>query len=192
VTIKTTIALEFANLAHRDEFLKRFQALMFIFGNKAPKVKITTSQVTEAEYGQPEDLDLWFIGVRDPAEQATPLELWERALSAMAHRYSPAAVGAQPPTPPNVPVEADESHGETPEGAEGCDGAPGASFDPLPATLRERVLHALAAYGPLTAATLAERLEADAGDVEAELEALHAAGDVDPDDGGRWMLAEAE
>ena len=147
MTIKTTIALEFGNRRHRDEFLRAFQTMLFTFGNKSPKVAVTMTQKTEAEFGDPSALDLFFCGVEVP-EPLTPIERL-------------------------IPAE-------------------GASFDPVPPTLCERVLHALAAHGPMPAATLAVKVEADAEDVRGELERLHALGDVEPDDGDVWRLADGE
>lgn len=185
MTIKATIALEFSNRRHRDEFLKAFQMAMFTFGNKAPKCKITTKQETECEFGDPSALDLHWMGVETPAIGITPLEAWELAQQMMRTRYSPAAVGSspQPAQPPDAGPEleaaADASDDAREEAA-------------MPASLRERVLQALATYGPLTVATLAMHLTSDPDAVEYELEQLKLVGDVEPDDGNLWRLVDAE
>ncbi len=176
-TIKTTIALEFGNRRHRDEFLKAFQRMLFTFGNKAPKTTITLTQKTEAEFGDPSALDLWFIGVE--SEAAGPLAtLMPDSPLAQALAAAEALVGAAPPPHPS---DADSAPQEPAEEA-------GATFEPPPVLLPERVLHALAVYGPLTPAALAAHLGEDEETLVCELERLHAAGDVEPDDGGLWRL----
>jgi hypothetical protein len=199
VTIKTTIALEFGNRKHRDEFLKRFQALLFTFGNKSPKVTITMSQKTEAEFGDPSSLDLFWCGVEAPAAVLTPLEMWEAALTAMERRYSVAGLEEASAAPkatqpadagPDLEAAADASDAAREEAEVAAEVATDHPAGTM--SLTERVLQTLATFGPLTIPALAMQLSEGAEVVEYELERLHLAGDVEPDDGGIWRLNDAE
>jgi hypothetical protein len=169
VTIKTTIALEFGNRRHRDEFLRAFQGLLFTFGNKAPKLTITLTQKTEAEFGDPFGLDLFSLGVELEASGVPTVTLTTDTPLGKALAAAEALAAASPPPSPS---EVDSAT--------------------TPATLGERILQTLAAQGPLTMAYLAELLTEPTFALTVELERLHEAGDVEPDDGDRWRLNAAE
>lgn len=162
MTIKTTIALEFNNRYHRDEFLRAFQRTLFAFGNIAPKCKIKLTLETEAEFGDPSAIDLLHLGVESGARSAAVALGLDTPMGAALAASEPAPAPSTEPEPsPAVPLTA-------------------------------RVLQSLAVCGPLTVASLADQLSEDAETVQALLERLHAQGDVEPDDGERWALSEGE
>lgn len=215
MTIKTTIALEFGNRKHRDEFLKGFQALLHTFGNKSPKVTLTLTQKTEAEFGDPSSLDLFWCGVDMPAPP-TPMDALIEASSVEAQLAAVeaedvttiAAVRVMTPEGPGAMMgqpyagtvdvmldagvacsfpEAEVAAIELEPAAEGAT----YTEPPTPPSVAELILYKLAAHGPATITTLAGLLERTEDEITGAMAELHIANDVEPDDGETWRINSA-
>lgn len=178
MSIKTTVTLEHGNLTHRNAFLKDLRMLLTKWGGRAPKIKIRVVLETEAEHGMPDDLSLFELGILSEDKALTTLTPLEAALAAAAMLPSihDSAVQDVPESEPEYVPEPVEAPAEPAR---------------LPST-SERIIQALAAHGPMSEGSLASRLFLGLDEVAAATAHLRTRGDIEPDDGGVWRLAEGE